>query len=158
LGCTKEVQFNPNYDVFGFKNGAEWKATSISYYESVDTISLQADTYNQFGEWRENLYIVNIPIRTGKYTICKSWLLDTNATAGKYHTLIADGDVLEGIFDVYEGNDNFIEIQEVDKKRNFVKGRFQVTFIQDTISNPYKPDLPDTIRFINCVFTTCYKK
>lgn len=156
FGCEKEKQFAPDYNVFGFKDGAEWNAKSIIYFESADSITLQVGTFNQVGEIRSHLSIIKIPYQTGKYTIRQSRHLDTSATAGRYYTVF--GDVLDGIFDVYEGDDNFIEILEVDKCSNFVKGKFQVTYIQDTISNPYRPQLPDTVRFSDCIFSNYAKK
>jgi hypothetical protein len=158
LSCKKEEKFSVNYDVFGFKNGVEWKASSYSTFEATDTIGLQANVYNQFGEWREDLIIANIPIKIGKYIVYQGrFLNDTKKTAGQYYTMISDGDVLDGIFDICENQDNYIEIQEIDTSRRYVKGVFQVTFIQDTISNAYKPYLPDTLRFNRVEFTTYYK-
>jgi hypothetical protein len=158
LSCKKEEKFSVNYDVFGYKNNVEWKASSYSTLEAIDTIWLQAEVYNQYGENRESIAIANIPIKIGKYVIYQSrFLSDTKKTAGKYYTLISDGDVLDGIFGVCENEDNFIEIQEIDTSRKYVKGVFQVTFIQDTISNAYKPYLPDTLRFNRVEFTTYYK-
>jgi hypothetical protein len=65
--------------------------------------------------------------------------------------------VVDGDYIPCDGQDNFIEIQQIDPCRKYIKGIFQVTFIQNTILNRHKPYLPDTLRFTNGTFSSYYK-
>lgn len=141
-------------NTFSLKNGLEWEATSKAFIESIDTFSLQASVYNKSGYMREHFVIDNIPLLPGKFIICQGTILSsTSKTSSKYYTIIEDGDVLDGVFFVSEKHENFIQIQEVDKKRKKIIGKFQIMYIQDTLSIFYKTYLPDSIQFTNGFFT-----
>jgi hypothetical protein len=155
IGC-KPDEVEVKLGMSGLKNGSKWEANFFSVSETIDTINISAMTTNNLDEPRETLSILNIPLITGRYVIAQCWLCDTSATVGKHFTLIECGDVLDGVFDVCETENNFIEITELDKINKYISGNFQITFIQDTVSKPYKPHLPDTIRFTNVVFSLNY--
>jgi|ERR1035437_2744420 hypothetical protein len=154
LGCRKTKEISIVYDVFGLKNGVDWKASSHSVMTKQDTLDIGASTYDQHGESSE-LIFSKILLSKGKQLLFGR---NANHAWTAFYTVIG-GDVLEGVYIPCETQNNFIEIQEIDPCRKYIKGIFQVTLMQDTISKPHKyiPYLPDTIRFTNGVFSSYYK-
>ncbi len=60
---------------------------------------------------------------------------------------MADGDVIEDRFVIFENEDNFIDIQTLDTIEMILIDSFKVTFIRDVSDRIDNLSLPDTIRF-----------
>lgn len=152
--CRKNKEISILYDVIGLKNGVDWKASSRNLMTKPDTNQISASTFDLNGAEIESLYFSNIRYSRGKQSLFNNRTNKHSWTA--YYTTIG-GDVLDGVYIPCEGQNNFIEILQLDQFRKYIKGIFQVTYIQDTISNQHKPHLPDTIRITNEAFSSYYK-
>jgi len=156
FSCRKNKDISILYDVFALKNGVEWKAVSRCVMTKPDTIDIGADyDYNQNGPMTEDLFFGNILLSKGKQLLFKNIRSNRNYTA---FYIVNGGDVLEGVYSPYADENNYIEIQQIDYCRKYIKGIFQVTFIADPSTKKSHPEFPDTIRFTNGTFTSYYKE
>jgi hypothetical protein len=152
FSCRKNKEQSYNYTFFGLENGADWKAQSLSVMAKPDTLYISVSTFDKNDDVKKHLTFTNISLSKGRQLLFNK--NNPNRAWAVFYTLLGGGDVIDGNYIPCEGQDNFIEIQEIDLYRKYIKGIFQVTFIQD---KPYRPYLPDTIRFTNGTFSSYYK-
>lgn len=153
IGCKKDKteSIYPEWSkVNALKNDKIWKAKASAQIVKRNSglIAIPADVYNDYGELREVLIFDYVPFEPGKYTLLKRIKNSESLRiyAG-YTTFTADGDVVEDRYDVLEEENNFIEIDAVDRANLKMSGTFRVTFVRDPNDYVSNPSLPDTIRF-----------
>lgn len=125
-------------------------------------LSVSIHVFNEVGFLRQSLGFYKFPPQTGLYLLRNTSTMKEDSLVGAgYNTLLFDGDVIGGHWDILETEDNQLEIEEVNLETGDVRGTFQVTMVLDsTIRNLYLEELEsplpyeDTIRFTNGTFFT----
>lgn len=137
-------------EVKALKNGQIWKSNAFAHIDKKKSglIAIPAEVFNNHSELREVLIFDYVPFETGKYTLLKRIKDSQNIDiyAG-YTTFSSDGDVVEDRYDVLEEENNFIEIETIDRADMKMSGTFRCTFVRDPNDHVDNPSLPDTIRF-----------
>ena len=94
-----------------------------------------------------------IPLKLGRHTFNYVWpFYEEIENRLTYSEWGADGDVITGVYHVFEQNDdNYVELTEVDLRNGDVRGNFQAVVVRDSILTPagYQPD---TIRITDGSF------
>lgn len=158
-GCKKdkaESKYPEWSEVKALKNGQIWKhkASAQIVKRKSGSIAITANVFNDHDELREVLIFDYVPFEPGKYTLLKRIKDSQNVDiyAG-YTTFTADGDVVEDRYDVLEEENNFVEIETIDRANMKMSGTFRCTFVRDPNDHVSNPSLPDTIRFSEGDFT-----
>ena len=169
--CKKDMIPLPSYywgNVSTDKNGQNWanepKGWTLTLYGVVDTrgarikkdtFALLIDRFNESNSHREGIGILGIPIKIGQYNILSTkGLIDNkqvDSTMASFSLSSEDGDVQIGYYNVLETAPNIISVDELDTIKNEVRGKFNITFINEY---PKAGSPPDTIRFKNGVYHT----
>lgn len=135
-------------------NDKSWEASAIAVEQTIkrDSVFIQATVFNTDGYLREIMTLSYLPIKIGRYPVFSRFNAVSSNLKAKYATISDDGDVVEDRFNVFEADNNFVEILSVNQQNKEIQGSFQLTFIRDQSDKIENPSLPDTIRFINGTF------
>jgi len=143
-GCETECSRpdNPNdlstHTVLTNHEDYSW-GLSIHYSDSSDYFSFGLVGFNELCGNGETFFIGNIPLKTGCYILNE----------------FTNSEVLYSRLSYYEERcyyiplkdfNNYIEIEEVDMDKQFVKGNYEVTLAQDSL-HPCFPEKIDTFKF-----------
>lgn len=132
-------------------NKQKWETQAIAYYappENLSQIDIKANIFDKYGQWRETLSFRNVDLQVGRQTLLKRiYNSEIDTINSAYTTIMADGDVIEDRFAVFEDAENYIEIETIDTLNKKITGTFQVTFVRDINDSVTNPNLPDTMRF-----------
>jgi hypothetical protein len=152
IGCNDDYDTGPYWGrVSAFKNGASWSG-EIRGSEQSGLLGLTFDRIQSDGLLLEDIFIDRIPKEVGLYTIPMTDTLRRHQyVTGIYFTL-QGGDVLEGVYYLDPSATNFVEI--VSTNRGIYKGRFQVSFVIDSMRHAMHPYLPETVVFTDGEFKT----
>lgn len=163
LSCHKdhkEVEiFLPGQQLNGF-----WKATKQSGGESAaweasgsarpdtsfspNNVNITSSTYDDQGQLRENLVMLQIPLVPGHYNI-NDGFVENGQPETAYSRLVSDGDALGAqYFGV--GGENWVEITEIDTSMALIKGRFDLKFEIDPSDK--ESGFPEIVRFKDGTF------
>jgi len=160
IGCEKsDDQPDDAYagKANGLRNGVSWsaecKAVISSFYP--DEVYLYVDRYNEYNERREAIVIARIEMNEGIFTIVNGLALSPPKPnySSHYASFVADGDAIDGQYQVLETDSNYLEIKKIDLSTKDFFGNFNVTFLKDTTLN-INPNLPDTLWFTEVEFQT----
>ena len=111
---------------------------------------------NEEGRTRFESVIYNVPAKIGNYTVNKE-----NISGSPYapYLFTMDADLSLDDYLLLEGEHNTISLTEINTAEQIVRGTFQLTFVRDTLLSAIKQDIfPDTIRLMDGIFETPYKK
>ncbi len=154
LGCEKDDIKKPVAEwskVTAQLNKKHWETQAVANYEQPENLSqidIHANIADEYDQWREALTFRNVNLQVGRQTllqrISNSEIDTINST---YTTIMADGDVVEDRFAVFEDAENYIEIESIDTVNKKITGIFKVTFVRDINDSVTNPNLPDTMRF-----------
>lgn len=160
-GCQKESIFD-EYGFYGegtaWLNGNPWNGiTGVfrakRFCEPDTCVAVKLLYINQSGALRGDITLDFIPLQTGKYALgytSPTW--EDVRYKLTYSTWASDGDVLTGIYDIFEQNDeNYVEITELNRKTGDIKGRFQAVVVRDSLWT-LSGATPDTIRITDGSF------
>ena len=136
-------------------HSGDWNATGTGYRDSTfccNKIAVKASTYDEFGQQRESLTFLYIPLQIGRYLI-----FTKNKNIGEpqaiYTRWVSDGDVFGASYepdDTYPFFGNWIEITEINPATESVKGRFNIRF---RIGDSYLENgFPEVVQFKNGQF------
>lgn len=133
------------------RNGQEWEAQATGDLGIFfpETFAISATRFNELGFRREVLgfsKLQKVFTRQELFTSAR----EVDSTAVFYTTLLDDGDVVGDVYDIVrEGNENWIQITEIDERNRRVKGEFEIHLkISDTELFP-EPNAEPTIDFLN---------
>jgi hypothetical protein len=162
---------NPSLGTLTAKmNGGDWHKTYKNAYQVIqctdvkpstalpcneDHLDLLSELYSSEGYLRQQLYFIKIPKSVGKHRIIASIPSHCNEldpAYGEFYTIIQDGCAVGDIYNTLKGEDNFVQIEQFDKKTGEIKGTFQLTLVIE--KRGVEPMLPDTLRFTNGRFHT----
>jgi hypothetical protein len=161
IGCNKEketIDENeiPEWSIIkGYKNGEyfERKVEANYLHDESDYLLISLFFLDNNKNPKDWMDIGDIPTSEGLYKIHKpNYSLDYIRVIGYYLTLSNQGEGPDDWYDLDETFDNYIIIDEINKKELKVKGSFQASFIisPDEIEN--NPNISDTITFTNSSF------
>jgi hypothetical protein len=129
----------------------DWEAGGYAIYESNRNFFFLNGTTQLFdGSTRESVGIAAIPVRVGRTEI-KRQRRDSLTTFGVYHRLIADGDVLDGVYriDTTAAN-SWIEVMALDTVAKTVSGRFELHFVLEKYNS--QREYPKKLSFTDVKF------
>lgn len=138
LSCRQEKPL-PEPDFYDYypgiatalKNGKEWKAIAGVGLLSPETnhYFLRMDVFNDFLERRESFQIDNFLLTLKQFPVFEvTDHFNRAITQAAFHTLIADGDVLDKSYRVL-GDSSFMTVTAYDAATKIIEGEFEVTFI-----------------------------
>lgn len=131
FSCNKD-NFRPDYSegkATAIMNGEEWEGVGRGVlYDHGNSFYLSFTTYNKLGQRREKLSFRKIPVQEGKYVIHGSDGKSQDSLPNcSFYTLIADGDVLDNIYNVVETKSpSSITILTYDESERLLTGEFKV--------------------------------
>lgn len=170
FGCNKDeieqkTLIYPPLDLgFGFaqalKNNLNFEGGGWVNVRTCDDgskyLSIALYTENGQGFEREEFNLVKAPLADfPKFyelpaNVCGSYIGGTS-----YHIL--DYEHLEDLYVVDSNASNWISIDVADTVNNVLKGRFQVRFVIDPLTEKMNPENPDVVEFTNGVFDLKFK-
>ncbi len=149
---TNDVENFEDYSFESQKNGVQWNALAIAILhhnrDNKEVLSIDANIFNKVGYLRESLHIGNLNVIEGKQKLLNripNSPIDT--IYASYTTFMADGDVIEDRFDLYELEQNYINVKSIDYVKMKMIGTYQLSFVRDPNDPVTNSDLPYTIRF-----------
>ena len=161
--CTKDDNFDAdgNYgEGTALLNGIQFKGVANTFYSDKafckpDTcIAMHFKYKNKEGFLRGIITMSNIPLLKGKFILgySKTPSIHDYHYTFSYSELEEGGDVLTGIYFIYEFNpENFLNVQKLDLLTGDIEGTFQATVVRSpefTISG----SVQDTIVISNGLF------
>jgi hypothetical protein len=118
-----------------------------------DFLSLTSHLYNNMGRLKQELTFIKVPLARGKYRIVQLRLGYCQDSDPVYAYLqYLEDDVVGARYDLFEKEENYIEIEEYNPATKELKGRFQMTVVFDNHGSTEYPG--DTLRFTNGQFHT----
>lgn len=118
-----------------------------------DFLYLTSRLYNNEGLLKQELTFIKVPLARGRYRVVPLQLghcQDSDPVYGYLQYL--DDDVLGARYDVFEKDENYIEVEEYNQDTKELKGRFQMTVVFDNHGSTEYPG--DTLRFTSGQFHT----
>ena len=157
LACRTEENLPPEpglYDYYpgkaaALKNGQQWTAIAGvgRVVSGEDLFFLRLGVFTEYEENREVLFVENIPLVIQDNPIHEEYISHNRAwVQGTFHTLIADGDVLDKSYRVL-GDSSYITVTAYDPVTKMIEGEFEITFIIDERWDKPTYTSADTLRF-----------
>lgn len=131
-------------------NGMPWQGVANVGIAGLysDRVSMAIKVFED-GITKEAMSFRFLPKEIGDYS--QDFIATDSLVRFYYSTLGFDGDALKDIYNLDEANQsNFISIDELTETE--IKGKFELTFLIDTIRMKIDPSAPDTIHFTNGKF------
>lgn len=167
VGCDNSLEWKgPVSDFSVLMNGEPWednpppitndqvlrpvkKIEGFYLYDCQDTtieIFMVRGNYKNSIYNKEELIFHQVPFKVGKYKCIDNYpqCYQDNLTYPRFVPLLGD-DVLGEIYKVLNVGDNYISIQSIDRSKEIVTGKFQVSFIN-------VDDKKDTVHFTEGTF------
>ncbi len=161
LGCRQEVlETAPIYlsgeKKYGFakglKNNKDFEASAYYFKmpKDTNTLGFKFSTYDDIGILAEDIFILNIPGKKGKYTLNDTDFFRT--AIGSFYRTMHD-DSVEDEYQIDEDEKSYIRITSIDLIQRKVNGEFCIYYVRKPGEKVYELN-PDKVKFSKGVFET----
>jgi hypothetical protein len=154
MQCRKEELetapiYFPGEKMYGFakglKNNKDFEASAYYFkmLKDTNTLGFKFTTVDNQNILSEDLFILNIPSKKGKYT-----LSDTDfsiSTVGSYYRTMHD-DVVEDEYKIDKNEKSYFCITSIDLVKRKIKGEFCIYYVRNA-GEKTNPDNPDKVKF-----------
>ncbi|MFK7806290.1 MAG: hypothetical protein AB8F74_00685 [Saprospiraceae bacterium] len=122
--------------------------------QKENLIRIELDAWDEALGYNRNISFSNVPLKVGVVDSLFNYSSLVQPSRSYCYYTAAEEDAIYAFYDLVENlPTTYFEILEIDKKKNLVKGKFQITLsVEEGIDKNVGVLLEDTLRLVNGVF------